>query len=299
MAERSTVMLASNAGELRFPYLASPKMDGIRAYVRNGVVYSRRDIALPNTMVQQMFGDKKLDDCDGELIVGDPVAPDVFQVTQSFVMSKSSKIALPLRFFVFDKIPTMGIDGLRPFRERLIKADMACRAWGGGKMLAARIVRHVYVRNAGQLQTYENAMIAHGYEGVMLRDPDGFYKQGRSTAREHGLLKLKRVADAEAVVLGVIELQHNLNEKDSRGRRTSHKDGKIAGGKLGALRVRDKKNGAEFEIGTGFTEQERQDLWKNRTKLPGKLVRYRYQEVGTVDKPRFPRFAGFRDKRDA
>lgn len=295
---RSTVMLAAKAEEFRFPYLASPKMDGIRAYVRDGVVYSRKDIEIPNALVQSLFGDRKLDGCDGELIVGDPVASDVFSLTTSFVMSLRNKTALPIRFFVFDHIPPIG-SSMRPFKERLEKAGRACLSWGGGKPMAARQVRHVLVRGVGQLRTYENAMLSHGYEGIMLRDPDGLYKHGRSTAAEGGLLKLKRVADAEAIVIGAVELMHNHNEKDSRGKRTSHKSGKVAGGKLGALRVRDRKSGVEFEIGTGFNDTERTILWKSREKLPGKIVRYRYQEVGTVERPRFPRFAGFRDARDA
>jgi DNA ligase-1 len=35
-----------------------------------------------------------------------------------------------------------------------------------------------------------------------------------------------------------------------------------------------------------------------RKKLLGKIVKYKYQEIGVLEKPRFPVFLGFRDKED-
>ncbi len=54
--------------KLRFPLLASAKLDGVRAIVRDGVVYSRSNKPIPNKFVQQQF--KHLEHFDGELIVG-------------------------------------------------------------------------------------------------------------------------------------------------------------------------------------------------------------------------------------
>jgi DNA ligase-1 len=67
---------------------------------------------------------------------------------------------------------------------------------------------------------------------------------------------------------------------------------------LGSLLVRDLKSKVEFEIGTGFTEQQRVELWLDRMNLRGKLVKYKSQPVGVKDKPRFPVFLGWRDRRD-
>src|SRR5437899_138139 len=91
-----------------------------------------------------------------------------------------------------------------------------------------------------------------GFEGVMLRKPDGPYKFGRSTVREGYLMKVKRFTQEEAVVVGYEEQETNLNEatKDALGhtKRSSHKAGKRPAGVLGALRV---SNGhGEFSIGT-------------------------------------------------
>jgi len=61
-----------SVGDLRFPLLASPKLDGIRAIVRNGQVLGRSLKPLPNKLIQRMLGREDLEGLDGELIVGNP-----------------------------------------------------------------------------------------------------------------------------------------------------------------------------------------------------------------------------------
>ena len=65
---------------------------------------------------------------------------------------------------------------------------------------------------------------------------------------------------------------------------------------MGAITVRDLKTGVEFEIGSGFTAEQRLDFWAN--KYIGEIVKYSYFEVGAKDKPRFPTYLGFRSKDD-
>ena len=90
-------MLATDADieKLRFPLLASAKLDGVRAVVRDGVVYSRSNKPIPNKFVQDSF--KDLDCVDGELIVGEPNSSTVYRDTVSHVMSHD-KTDYDLRF---------------------------------------------------------------------------------------------------------------------------------------------------------------------------------------------------------
>lgn len=78
-------MLACDADleKLRFPLLASAKLDGVRAIVRGGVVFSRSNKPIPNQFVQDKF--KHLEHYDGELIYGDPTAKDCYRRTVSAV----------------------------------------------------------------------------------------------------------------------------------------------------------------------------------------------------------------------
>ena len=75
-----------NFDKLRYPIYTQPKLDGIRVIIKDGIVYSRSLKAIPNKYVQSLFG--HLHGLDGELIVGNPTAHDVFQKTTSGVMSK-------------------------------------------------------------------------------------------------------------------------------------------------------------------------------------------------------------------
>lgn len=138
-----------------------------------------------------------------------------------------------------------------------------------------------------------------GYEGLILRDPAGLYKQGRSTAREQGMVKVKMFEDSEAEILGHVMLMHNANEATTSEigltKRSSHKANKVETDKMGALNVRDIHTGVEFQIGTGFTDTERLSHWEHHV---GKIIKYKFFAGGVKDKPRFPVFLGFRSNID-
>jgi DNA ligase-1 len=160
------------------------------------------------------------------------------------------------------------------------------------------------LNNLAELEEYEEWALLLGYEGVMLRDPNGPYKQGRSSTKEGILLKLKRYEDAECVITGFEELEHNGNEakKDALGhtKRSSHQENQVGGDTLGALVVKGLTafEGIEFKIGTGFDFNTRKDIWNERDLLKGEIVKFKYFAIGVKDAPRHPVFIGFRDASD-
>jgi len=155
-----------------------------------------------------------------------------------------------------------------------------------------RLVLPEVIENEQQLLRYEEECINLGYEGVMIRSKMGPYKEGRSTVKEGYLLKLKRFEDSEAKVVGFEERMHNDNdaEEDAFGRtkRSSAKAGLVPDGTLGKIRVVDIHNGVDFEIGTGFSQAQRDNIWANRKAWLGRVVKYKFQPSGMKDKPRFP-----------
>lgn len=281
-------MLATDAemDKLRFPLLASPKLDGVRAVVREGVVYSRSNKPIPNAWVQSKL--KHLEHFDGELIVGEPTSKTVYRDTVSHVMAHD-KEHFDLRFFVFDHIEATSLEYTG--RARKIKADNASIF-----KLEQRLVTDL-----DTLTTYEELCLELGYEGLILRSPDAPYKMGRSTVNEGYLLKLKRFMDAEAEVIGFEERMHNGNEATvselGRTKRSSHKANKSGRGDLGALVCRT-ADGVEFNIGTGFTDSERAEVWNSRDKYLGQLAKYKFFPVGQKEAPRHPVFLGWRMKED-
>jgi DNA ligase-1 len=58
------MLACKDATGLKFPLLASAKIDGVRALVKDGKVLSRSLKPIPNRHVQEMFG--SLEGADGE-----------------------------------------------------------------------------------------------------------------------------------------------------------------------------------------------------------------------------------------
>ena len=284
---RPMLAAKTDGKNLCYPMLISQKLDGVRALILNGVVVSRSLKPIPNRHVQRLFKDLP-EGLDGELIVRAPTAPDVFRTTTSAVSSIEGEPDVV--FFVFDQvIPRVW------FENRLVLAAQVIR-----DLDSVELVKHGRVNSETELFAAEEVSLGLGYEDLMLRDPYGPYKFGRSTLNEGWMLKLKRFLDSEAEIIGFVEKMHNGNEAKVNAlgltERSSHKANKVGVGTLGALQVRDLKTGVEFEIGTGFDEATRKQLWQQRPL--GQLVKYRYFPKGMKDKPRFPSFLGLRPEWD-
>lgn len=293
------VMLATavkDVDTVKFPVYLSPKVDGIRAVNIDGRLYSRSMKLIPNAFTQEAFGKPELHGLDGELIVGNPYDHNLMQQTSSGVMSFDG--SPDVSWGVFDYWDSS--DG---FEARMRKAERLLQ-WLHKKARHINVIMlpQTLIHSVDELRRWQEFYLAKGYEGVMLRSVDGPYKENRSTLREGYMLKLKEFEDSEAEVTAVQELMHNENaaETDERGytKRSSAKDGKTGAGVLGAIRVRDIHTGIEFDIGTGFTAEQRKNLWDSKKYLPGMLVKYKSFKIGVKEKPRFPVFLGFRDKRD-
>jgi len=290
MSKTFKPMLAGKVeGAVRFPVMASSKLDGVRCIVIKGVAMSRSLKPIPNAYVQKCLS-KGFDGLDGELMLGKVGAADVYRKTVSAVMREEGEP--DFTFWVFDNTLMDPSTHFALRYESILKFD------GKGPV---KVVKHSLLRTMEQLDAFEAKQLDAGLEGVMIRDPQGPYKHGRSSTKEGILLKLKRFEDSEATILSVEELMKNENEKTTnalgRSERSSHKANMTPMGTLGALNVRDLKSKVEFSIGTGFDADTRKQLWKD-INLVGKIVKYKFFAGGSKDKPRFTVFIGFRDKRD-
>lgn len=297
-------MLAAPAkiADVKFPMAASPKLDGIRGLILNGGAASRSLKSFPNVHAQKMFSNPILDGLDGEFILGSPVAPDSYRVTNSALMTIEG--TPDVKLWVFDDIsnPT------RKFIDRLKSAEEKVeRALNAGFNI--EMLDQVLIETPDELLEWEEHYLTLGFEGLILRDLNRPYKYGRSTLNERGMLKLKRMEDSEAVIVGVYERMHNGNEAKINElgytERSSHKENMIPAGDMGYITVQDiNKNsmfyGVEFNIGTGFTAADRAWFWENRKDLigSGTIVKYAFFPIGVKDKPRHPSYKGFRNQID-
>ena len=271
---------------LRFPVLASPKIDGIRCLKVGGRALTRSFKPIPNRFVREWIEANLPDGVDGELML----RGGTFSETTSAIGRESGEPDFV--FHVFDFVSAgCDVPYERRMRELVALPDHE----------QVQKVLPVDISNVAALTAFENHCLAQGYEGIMVRTPGSPYKCGRSTAGEGWLLKIKRFEDSEAVVLGCVEGMSNLNpaEKDAFGRtkRSGRKENNIRRGTLGAFLVRDITTGVEFRL-SGFDTITASTIWARQASVIGRVVKFRHQPSGAKDAPRFPKFLGFRERWD-
>lgn len=315
--------------KLDYPLYVSPKLDGIRVVVKDGIVLTRSLKPLPNLHVQRTLGHDIFNGMDGEIMVGDPCGATVFRETTSAVMNMDGKPDFV--FYVFD---WHGVEGGFGDRYSALVSFLSSRVTS---IPYIRHVEHGVMQNPKQVMDYEDGMVKLGYEGIMLRSTNGRYKYGRSTMNEQILLKLKRFQQSEAFIVGFQERMHNANEAKVNAlghkERSTHKANLVGRGDLGALwavipkldvildrnflqsvvdqlpliaesqaalKKFNETNGkcVLFTVGSGFDDEERQKFWDNKDQLLFSLLTFKHMEYGGFDAPRFPVYKGLRDVRD-
>ena len=256
--------------DIRFPILASPKLDGIRCVVQGRKALSRSLKVLPNTAARSFLeGFPALEGLDGELMVhGQPL-----HAIESVFMARNSTLPPQWYFGVFDALPQKAGE---PFTARSARVAAAVASISAGTHVVA--VPQVEVRSLEEFLLFEKRVLGMGFEGVVLRRPASQYKHGRSTIAEGALLKWKRFEDSEAEIIGF--------------------EASSAGGTLGAFLVRDLLTKKTFKVGTGITQAQRKELWEKRRKLRGRILKYKHFPSNRSQKPPSSVYLGLRSLDD-
>ena len=277
----------------KFPYLATPKIDGIRFLMVDGKAVSRSFKPIRNKYIQGILSETLPDGIDGELTVGTN-----FQDSSSGIMSVNGEP--DFHVWMFDYVEST--DDTLPIREYSVRVRQLeeLDALGDFKAIKGRytVLTPTLVNDMESVQKLEEQWTAQGYEGVMLRDPDGAYKFGRSSVKENIILKVKKFLDAEGIVIGFKEKMTNLNEPtlDAFGNmeRKGGKGGLVPANTLGAFRLM-LHDGSEVSCGSGLNDEQRKEIWENQDKYLDQFVKFKYMAHGIKDLPRHPIFLGFRD----
>jgi ATP-dependent DNA ligase len=236
-----------------------------------------------NKELQKRYGRREYEGLDGELCAGDPTAEGGFHRTSS-VVKKADRDAGDTKLYVIDYVDRGG--SLLDLRARIGRLQE--RTLDRESVV---LIKQTLIKTVAQLQAYEADAVADGWEGVMLRRADqGVYpqksgKSNRSTLNEFYLARLKRFEHADAVIVSFHPLKHNLNEeRTATGARSTKKAGKVVDAtKVGSVTLRDVATGVEFDTTVGA---EALRSWSGWASAVGQTVRYKYQKVGTKDRPR-------------
>ena len=233
----------------------SEKLDGVRGYWTGSELISRSGI--PFRVPEWFTRNFPSTPLDGELWIGRRQFSELVGIIRRKVPGAEWE---KVRYLIFDAPQAAG-----GFEKRL---DFARRWFRKNPNPYTEVLKQQICENEMHLRRKLREIESNGGEGVMLRKPNSPYTVGRS----YDLLKVKTYKDEEAKVI-----------KHLPG------SGKHAG-RLGALLV-ELPNGIQFAIGTGFTDQERENPPPVGSTITFKY--YGFHESG------IPRFASFLRVREA
>ena len=230
----------------------SEKFDGVRGYWTGKAMLSRsgETINVP-TWFTLNFPNTAL---DGELWLGRQQFSALVRIVRSKNAGDDWK---NVRYVIFDA------PGKGPFETRMA----ATRRWFSEHPSDyAQVLEQEICTDEAHLKRRLKEVEKLGGEGLMLRRPESLYLEGRT----HDLLKVKSYQDSEAVVL-----KHIVGSGRNAGR-------------LGALLVR-MSNGTTFKIGSGFSDDER-----NNPPPIGSTITFKYYGFTHNGVPRFASFLRIR-----
>lgn len=140
---------------------------------------------------------------------------------------------------------------------------------------AIRIVDTHYVSEIEQVEELYSRYLSEGYEGIIIRDPNATYKRKRNTQ----MMKLKPRDELQAVVTGMVE-ELDVHTKKPKG-------------SLGAVRCTC-DNITFFEVGSGFTREERLKFWHQPDLIIGQIIEFAYSEISPYGVPKMTSFKRLR-----
>lgn len=245
----------------RETYLCSYKLDGLRAVYcpATKTFYSRQGLPWHQRMVSHIrIGDVK-HALDGEFYAHGLKLQDI-NSAMAISRSHPTEMTNKIKFHVFDVIG-MGKNA----NDRLITLEH-WRDMGhfvAGVELVRQCQKNCMNTMAGMMKT----AIVLEYEGLMLKTLHGSYASGRSK----NILKWKAYTEVTATVCGV-----------KKG------VGKFEG-ILGSLQLKTPTK-IEFSCGTGWTDEERKEIWDHQHEYIGRKCVIRYLNLSNDGKPKIGSF---------
>ena len=259
-------------------WYATPKLDGIRGFFQDGILLARSGkpiIGFPEIVEEltNICEDNDLSFIDGELYSHD--IP--FQKIQGFVMRSKNIKPEEKKKIKFNIFAIGSKKGEWRNTEKMYDS-LTYLDWED-----YTYVTPLEYKKVPNIQENINALcteyIKQGYEGAMLRSGQTAYKWKRTD----DLLKVKLFLEEDFNVVG-------FNE--GTGKHV---------GRLGAIRVEGNLDGKRIvcKVGSGYSDEERTDLWGKEEEYVGKKVEVKFQ--GITDREvdgnwslRFPVFNKFK-----
>ena len=272
-------------GTLNGEVAVSLKLDGIRCswLIKDGkaIAKTRQNKIIQGMneltkAIEEVFGEQDLF-VDGELLATNEEglsSEDLFKKTSAIVNSKGLK--KDLTFVAFDIVSLEDYNNKSnstPFLER--REQLEC--YVGLKNELVKLAPMYFITDSID-RIYEklDEVVKDNCEGLMLNKINGFYEFKRTKQ----LLKVKKFNEGDVLVTDILEGEGRLE------------------GTLGKIEVQFRYKGDVYtnNIGSGFSDEEREYYWEHKEELIGKVVTIKYFEITKNEQGgfgfRFPTWKG-------
>jgi len=265
----------------------SQKLNGVRGTYFEGKLISRqgKEFDKLNHIIDeicQIFPDAENWVLDGELvrINNEGISDNENFRISAGILSQDDADKSCMQLIIFDVLPKNEfIEGSSEltYKDRLSSLmALADKATSLG-LEAISIVDVLYSGyDTAMIDHYLDKMVREDKEGLMLNRNSKYYRK-----RHNGILKVKRFYTVDLRVISV---------EEGSGRLT---------GKLGAFVVDYKGN--TLNVGSGMTDEQREEYWNNRESLTGRVIEVKYKEESCDKKTglsslQFPIFISLREE---
>jgi len=290
-------------GDLPYPHIIQPKMDGARGVVgrfdseslvamsRNGKpFYNVEEILEILLALEEIYGEPYV--FDGEFYA--EAWNDSVSILRS---SKKAPTSLErLKYYIFDAIPlrewVSGKPTETPLFERDALLQVAVQSLGSDKLVH---VPHRLAAASGEIVGITQDYVKEGWEGSVIKDPKSPYAYDRNEAWQ----KFKFVKDVDAKVvdakLGWLH-KYDGSVIDDDDPRASDLDENSWDPVVRSLIV-DPGNGVRTSVGSGLKRPHKYGFLESleNGELVGQTVEVRFQEYTPDGKLLFPRFVRLRE----
>jgi hypothetical protein len=257
--------------KIKFPAYAQMKMDGMRfnAIVRSGKVEFRsrngKQIHLLGNLEQEFAALAGDIDCvfDGELLVMDDMTMQFAdRQTGNGILNKANKgtispeDAAKVHATVWDLIPYILFESgncATPYSKRFSTLEQIVN---NQKSENKKIwtVTSTLVQTLEEAQDIFQGYLAEGFEGIILKDGSGIWEDKRSKTQ----IKFKGELECDLKIVAV---------EEGKGKAT---------GMLGAIVCESSDGVVKVNVGSGFTDEHRINLWHIKRELVDKIVAVKY-----------------------
>jgi DNA ligase-1 len=270
--------------------LLEPKLDGVRCITvvdhtsRTVTQYTRNGKVLENFGHITAALARHIDDLGRSYVLDGEIVSHSFQDLMKQVHRKDNVQADDARLMLFDIVPLVEFkSGVSVMGQRRRTRFLQDFKWIFDATGCVDIIPQIEVDldtliGEEEFKDYNRSMVEQGFEGIMIKEPAAPYECKRSAS----WLKMKPFIEVSLRVVGV---------EEGTGR---NKD------RLGALICEGVDDGRDIvvNVGSGFTDEARDETWAAQAAVVGQVVEVRADAVtqnqdGTYSL-RFPRFLRFR-----